>query len=142
MHIELSTSSEALPFELLDVLVQNRKDEGAHRSLLSLHFVGRRGPQADRLKMPLLTWFDAHQLQSFTRQLANAATRPDNCQMDLPDAGLRLTASGISHRSIRVEALPSAPRRFAPVTINGTPSSLHDYAKVLYSRLWEAFCRG
>ncbi|MBO0935923.1 hypothetical protein J2I47_05125 [Fibrella sp. HMF5335] len=142
MNIELSTSTEAAPFDLLDVLVQNRRDRDDDRSLLSLHFLGQRGPQTERLKMPLLTWFDAHQLQSFTRQLANAGNRPDRCEMDLPDAGLRLIATGQNRRSIRVEPMPTASRRFAPVTINGTPSGLRDYAKVLYSRLWEAFCRG
>ena len=141
MNIELSTSSDAAPFDLLDVLVQNRRDHNDDRSLLSLHFLGQRGPRTERLKMPLLTWYDAHQLQSFTKQLANAA-RPDSCQMDLPDAGLRLIATGQNRRSIRVEPMPTALRRFAPVTINGTPASLCDYAKMLYSRLWEAFCRG
>jgi hypothetical protein len=144
MNIELSTPTESAPFELLDVLVQNRRE--ANRSLLSLHFVGKRGPQTDRLKMPLLTWFDANRLQQFTHQLANPdasdRSRLDDCCMDLPDAGLRLTATGRARRSIRVEALPTAPRRFAPVEINGTASGLRDYAKVLYTRLWEAFCRG
>lgn len=146
MNIELSTSAEPAPFELLDVLVQNRRDRDANRSLLSLHFVGKRGPQTDRLKMPLLTWFDANRLQQFTQQLANAdwsdRVRPDACQMDLPDAGLRLIACGKNRRSIRVEALPTANRRFSPVVINGTATGLRDYARVLYTRLWEAFCRG
>jgi hypothetical protein len=139
MNIELTFSAEPTPFELLDVLVQNRRE--ANQSLLSLHFVGKRGTQADRLKMPLLTWFDANRLQQFTQQLANSP-RATDCQMDLPDAGLRLTARGKTRRSIRVEALPTATLRFAPVEINGTTASLHDYAKVLYTRLWEAFCRG
>ncbi|MEZ0484125.1 hypothetical protein [Fibrella aquatica] len=141
MNIELSTSTEHAPFELLDVLVQNRRDRDADRSLLSLHFVGKRGRQTDRLKMPLLTWFDANRLQQFTYQLANAA-RPENTFMDLPDAGLRLSASGLNRRSIRVESLPSSQRRFTPVEINGTANGLRDYAKVLYTRLWEAFCWG
>lgn len=139
MNIELSTSAEPAPYELLDVLVQNRRDN--NRSLLSLHFVGKRGRQTDRLKMPLLTWFDANRLQQFTYQLANS-TRPESCHIDLPDAGLRLTSSGKNQRSIRVESLPSAQRRFTPVEINGTATGLRDYAKVLYTRLWEAFCRG
>jgi hypothetical protein len=139
MNIELTSSTEPTPFELLDVLVQNRRE--ADQSLLSLHFVGKRGTQTDRLKMPLLTWFDANRLQQFTQQLANSP-RPADYQMDLPDAGLRLTASGKTRRSIRVEALPTATRRFAPVEINGTTNGLRDYAKVLYTRLWEAFCRG
>lgn len=139
MNIELSTSAEPAPFELLDVLVQNRRDN--NRSLLSLHFVGKRGRQTDRLKMPLLTWFDANRLQQFTHQLAYS-TRLESCHIDLPDAGLRLTSGGKNKRSIRVEALPSAQRRFTPVEINGTATGLRDYAKVLYTRLWEAFCRG
>ncbi|MBO0947466.1 hypothetical protein [Fibrella forsythiae] len=141
MNIELSTSSELVPFELLDVLVQNRRDGDANRSLLSLHFVGKRGRQTDRLKMPLLTWFDANRLQQFTYQLAHG-TRPENSHMDLPDSGLRLTVGGRNRGSIRVESLPSSQRRFAPVEINGTATGLRDYAKVLYTRLWEAFCRG
>lgn len=146
MNIELYTSAETAPFELLDVLVQNRRDRNANRSLLSLHFVGKRGKGTDRLRMPLLTWFDANRLQQFTYQLANTESsdrgRLESCFMDLPDAGLRLTASGRNRRSIRVEALPSAQRRFTPVEINGTAGGLRDYAKVLYTRLWEAFCWG
>jgi hypothetical protein len=141
MNIELFTSAEPAPFELLDVLVQNRHDRNDNRSLLSLHFVGRRGVQTDRLKMPLLTWFDANRLQQFTYQLANS-TRPESNYMDLPDSGLRLVASGKNRRCIRVEALPSAQRRFSPLEINGSANGLRDYAKVLYTRLWEAFCRG
>ncbi|WP_375445418.1 hypothetical protein [uncultured Fibrella sp.] len=140
MNIELSTSAEPAPFELLDVLVQNRRDN--NRSLLSLHFVGKRGRQTDRLKMPLLTWFDANRLQQFTYQLAHSTRPADRCHIDLPDAGLRLTSGGKNQRSIRVEALPSAQRRFTPVEINGSATGLRDYAKVLYTRLWEAFCRG
>lgn len=141
MNIELSTSAELAPFELLDVLVQNRRDRNADRSLLSLHFVGKRGRQTDRLKMPLLTWFDANRLQQFTNQLAHAS-RPETSHIDLPDSGLRLTAVGKHRRSIRVEALPSSQRRFTPVEINGSATGLRDYARVLYARLWEAFCRG
>ncbi|MEZ0538780.1 hypothetical protein [Fibrella arboris] len=141
MNIELSTSAELAPFELLDVLVQNRNDQEANRSLLSLHFIGKRGRQTDRLKMPLLTWFDANRLHQFTYQLAHG-TRPDVGYMDLPDAGLRLTVSGTNRRSIRFESLPSSQRRFTPVEINGSLNGLRDYAKVLYTRLWEAFCRG
>jgi hypothetical protein len=141
MNIELYTSAEPAPFELLDVLVQNRRDSSDNRSLLSLHFVGRRGRQTDRLKMPLLTWFDANRLQQFTYQLANSP-RLETDYIDLPDCGLRLTAAGKTRRSIRVEALPTAKRRFSPVEINGSANGLRDYARVLYTRLWEAFCRG
>jgi len=141
MNIQLSTSAELAPFELLDVLVQNRRDGDANRSLLSLHFVGKRGRHTDRFKMPLLTWFDANRLQQFTYKLANN-TQVESCFMDLPDSGLRLTAGGKNRNTIRVEALPTAQRRFTPVEINGTVNGLRDYAKVLYTRLWEAFCRG
>ena len=141
MNIELSTSAELAPFELLDVLVQNRRDRAADRSLLSLHFVGKRGKHTDRLKMPLLTWFDANRLQQFTHKLANA-DQPESCFIDLPDSGLRLVANAKKWHSIRVEALPSAEHRFTPVEINGTANGLNNYAKVLYTRLWEAFCRG
>lgn len=141
MTIERSTSAELAPFELLDVLVQNRRDRAADRSLLSLHFVGKRGRHTDRLKMPLLTWFDANRLQQFTHKLANA-TQPENCFIDLPDSGLRLVANAKNCHSIRVEAHPSAERRFTPVEINSTANGLSTYAKLLYTRLWEAFCRG
>ncbi len=141
MNIELYTSAEAAPFELLDVLVQNRRDRDADRSLLSLHFIGKCGIRTNRLKMPLLTWFDANRLQQFTYQLASSS-RPETTFIDLPDSGLRLTASGKNRRSIRVESLPSAHRRFTPVEINGSANGLNDYARVLYTRLWEAFCRG
>ena len=149
MNVVFSTPSDSVPFELLDVLVQNRSDQTASQSLLSLHFLGRRGPQTDRLRLPLLTWFDANCLHQFTRQLANLDPADRNAyQMDLPDAGLRLTASGKTRRSIRVEPLPGAGllpgkhRRFAPLEINGTATSLHAYARMLYTRLWDAFCRG
>ena len=99
MLADFTSTLEPTPFELLDVLVQNRRDGAANRSLLSLHFVGKRGPQTDRLKMPLLTWFDANQLQQFTRQLAafdltDRPTRTETCSVDLPDSGLRLSAGG------------------------------------------------
>lgn len=144
MNIELSTSAEPVPYELLDVLVQNRRDQDANRSLLSLHFVGKRGLQTDRLKMPLLTWYDANRLHQFTHQLANAdlSDRPSDAHIDLPDAGLRLVANHKGRPSIRFESMPTAKRRFAPVIINGSAAGLRDYAKVLYTRLWEAFCRG
>lgn len=146
MTIELSTATEPTPFELLDVLVQNRRDTEANRSLLSLHFVGRRGLQNDRFHMPLLTWFDANRLQQFTHQLANAELvgrlRSSDCHVDLPDAGLRLTAVGKGRHSIRIEALPSAKRRFTTVVLNSNATGLHHYARMLHTRLWEAFCRG
>lgn len=146
MNIELSTSTEPAPFELLDVLVQNRRDTEANRSLLSLHFLGKRGLQTDQFNMPLLTWFDANRLQQFTQQLANTdlsdRLRSNVSHVDLPDAGLRLTASERGRHSIRIEALPSSKRRFTTVIINGNASGLRDYARVLYTRLWEAFCRG
>ena len=142
MEFELTTLSETSPLEVLDMLVQNRRE--ADRSLLSVRFECRRGRERDHLKLPLLTWFDANQLQQFIQRVA-LSHRVDTCQMDLPDAGLRLTGSGrraAAERTIRVEPLPHAQHRFSPFAINGNQMSLNRYTRLLSQRLWEAFCRG
>ncbi len=144
MQIELATSAETNSFEVLDVQVQTRPDRSspeAGRSLLSVRFVGRRNREDNHLKMPPLTWYDANQLQQFTRQLTTDAYL-EQYQIDLPDAGMRLTSFGETDRSIRVEPLPTSQRRFVPFVINGTVGSLRRYGRILYQRLWEAFCRG
>lgn len=149
MYVELSTSTEAAPVELLDVQVQSRPEAG--RSLLSVQFLCRRSrakdaTQPDRMKMPPLTWLDASRLQQFTQQVS-LAVRPERYQVDLPDAGLRLISSSRTEqatplRAIRVEPLPDSVRRFTPFVIKGTAAGLGNYARMLYQRLWEAFCRG
>ncbi len=142
MQFELTTLSETSPLEVLDMLVQNRREAG--QSLLSVRFECRRGRERDQLKLPLLTWFDANQLQQFIQRLA-LPHRPGTYQVDLPDAGLRLTGFGqkaSTVRTIQVEALPNANNRFSPFAINGDQSSLNRYTRVLSQRLWDAFCRG
>lgn len=141
MEFVLTTFSETSPFEVLDMLVQNRREAG--QSFLAVRFECRRGRERDQLKLPLLTWFDANQLQQFTQCLLGAG-RSDTCQIDLPDAGLRLTGHGrpFSEHTIRVESLPSAGKRFPPFAINGNQLSLKRYTRLLSQRLWEAFCRG
>lgn len=142
MEFELTTLSETSPLEVLDMLVQNRREAG--QSLLSVRFECRRGRERNHLKLPLLTWFDANQLQQFIHRVA-LSHRVDTCQIDLPDAGLRLIGSGrraTTERTIRVEALPNAHQRFSPFAINGNELSLNRYTRLLSQRLWEAFCRG
>lgn len=146
MNIELSTSTETAPLEVLDLQVTTRPSLGS--SLLSLRFLCWKNRQANHLQVPPLSWYDANQLQRFSQELASAHF-PETCQVDLPDAGVRLTGSvrriaghWVAGRTIRVEALPSADRRFAPFTIHGSQSDISSYARKLYSRLWEAFTRG
>lgn len=151
MNIELSLSSEKTTAELLDTLVLHRPTNG--RAPLSVQFLCRQKTdatvsQTDRMSLPPLSWFDANLLQAFTKQLA-AANRLENCQVDLPDSGLRLTGARVSTlnsstdaRSIRVEPLVSAPRQFAPFSLHGTQADIRAYARKLYNRLWEVFCRG
>ncbi len=141
MEFVLTTLSETSPLEVLDMCVQNRREAG--KSLLAVRFECRRGRERDHLKMPLLTWFDVNQLQQFTQRLVSAS-RFDTYQVDLTDAGLRLTGQGqpFSERSIRVEPLPNARKRFPPFAINGNQRSLNRYTRLLSQRLWEAFCRG
>lgn len=141
MEFVLTTLSESSPLEVLDMSVQNRREAG--KSMLSVRFECRRGRERDHLKLPLLTWFDANQLQEFTQRLLGAG-RFDTYQVDLPDAGLRLTGHGrqFSEHTIRVESLPNARKRFPPFAINGNQLSLSRYTRLLSQRLWEAFCRG
>jgi hypothetical protein len=151
MNIELSLASGQATAELLDTLVYHRY--ASERASLSVQFLCRRKAdskvrQDDRMSLPPLSWFDAHQFQAFTKQLAKA-TGLEQYQVDLPDAGLRLTGVATREggrrsetRMIRVEPLVSASRMFTPFSINGTPADIRAYARMLYNRLWEAFCRG
>ncbi|TAE25268.1 MAG: hypothetical protein EAZ91_19435 [Cytophagales bacterium] len=150
MNVELSLNSGQITAELLDTLILPRFANG--RASLSVEFLCRQktdaSVQQDRLRLPALSWFDANLLQSFTKQLA-LATRLENCQVELPDAGLRLIGlSGRDRvlpadaRAIRVEPLTTAPRQFAPFVLKGTQADIRTYARKLYNRLWEAFCRG
>ncbi|WP_019986514.1 hypothetical protein [Rudanella lutea] len=151
MNIELLLSSEETTAELLDTLVLHRPGQG--RPPLSVQFLCRpKGASARRqdarMSLPPLSWFEAYQLQAFTGRLATA-TGTESYQVELPEAGLRLT--GLATRSgnrlaearlIRVEPLRNAARMFVPFAINGTPADIRAYARMLYNRLWEAFCRG
>lgn len=150
MTIELSLSSDKATAELLDTLVIHRPTNG--RAPLSVQFLCRRKVDAkvrqdDRMSLPPLSWFDANLLQAFTKQLAS--TGDEHCQVELPDSGLRLTGLTtraadriLGARVIRVEPLPTAARQFAPFSLNGTQADIRAYARKLYNRLWEAFCRG
>lgn len=141
MEFLLITPSGTQPLELLDVSVQNRRQTG--QSLLSVRFECRLGRERDYLKFPLLTWLEVNQLQQFTQRLLNTGFS-DTQQLDLRDAGLRLTGYGqpVSKHSIRVEPLPDALLRFPPFVIDGDQVSLSRYTRLLSQRLWEAFCRG
>ena len=141
MEFVLTTLSERSPLEVLDMSVQNWREAG--QSLVSVRFECRQGRERNQLKLPLLTWFDANQLQQFTERLPGVS-RFDTYQVDLPDAGLRLTGHGrqFSQHTIRVEPLPNARRRFPPFAIDGNQRSLSRYTRLLSQRLWEAFCRG
>ncbi|MBC8154928.1 MAG: hypothetical protein H7Z72_18680 [Bacteroidetes bacterium] len=141
MEFVLTTLSETSPLEVLDMHVQNRREAG--QSFLSVRFECRRGRERDHLKLPWLTWFDANQLQQFTQRLLSVG-RFGTCQVDLPDAGLRLTGHGrqFGEHTIRIEPLPNARKRFSPFVINSNELSLSRYTRLLSQRLWEAFCRG
>lgn len=146
MNIELTTSSETAPLEILDLQVTTRRVTG--RSVLSLRFLCHSDRYADHLHMPTLTWFDASRLQQFSQQLA-VSQHPETCQVDLVDAELRLTGSvrrlagrWTTGRIIRVEPMPAATAQFSPFTINASSSDVKTYANKLYNRLWEVFTRG
>ncbi len=152
MNIELSLSSEKATAELLDTLILHRPAN--RQAPLSVQFLCCQKTdddsihQTNRMSLPPLSWFDANLLQAFTKQVA-ASTRLDSCQVELPDSGLRLTgmtrrdlACQASGQTIRVEALPTAARQFAPFSLNGTQADIRTYARKLYNRLWEVFCRG
>jgi hypothetical protein len=146
MNIELATASETSPLEVLDLQVSTRRTRG--QSLLSVRFLCHSDRYASHLHIPTLTWFDASQLQQFSQSLATAH-HPDTCQIDLIDAGLRLTGSvrrlagrWTTGRIIRVEPMPTADSQFLPFTIFASHLDVKTYAGKLYNRLWEVFTRG
>lgn len=142
MDFEITTLSKTSPVEMLDMHVQNKREAG--RSFLSVQVLYRRDQQDNQMKMPLLTWFDANQLQHFAQQVFGT-NELSKCQIDLPDAGLRLTGYGqqsTAKSMIKVEALPDSGHRFTPIAINGNSLNLEHYSQLLSQRLWEAFCRG
>lgn len=145
MNIELATSFETAPVEVLDVQVSTRRTMG--RSLLSLRFLCHTDQYDRHLHIPTLTWFDASRLQQFSQELATTH-HPEMCQADLIDAGLRLNGSvrrlagrWTTGRTIRVEPLPSADRQFSPFTIHASHLDVKTYAAKLYNQLWEVFTR-
>lgn len=143
MNIALNTTG-TVPLEVLDTQVSMKRD--ADCSHLSVEFLCRDSFSDNHLELPPLTWFDAQQLQRFTAELAGVKS-VETCQAELPDAGLRLTgtvkqASIANGREIRVEPLPGMGKSFVPFTISGTQNEIRNYARKLYNRLWEVFCRG
>lgn len=143
MNIELDTIG-MVPLEMLDTQVSVRHD--ANTSHLSVEFLCRNNYQTDHLQLPPLTWFDAQQLQRFTAELAGGKSA-ETCQTELPDAGLRLTGTvqqtnKTPGREIHVESLPGVGYSFVPFTISGSQHEIRTYARKLYNRLWEVFCRG
>lgn len=146
MNIELATPDETAPIEILDLQVTTRRSAG--RSLLLMRFLLGNGAPDNHLNLPTLSWFDAGQMQRFTQELAGAQY-PEIVELDLIDAGLRLTGSvrraagrWTTGRMIRVEPLPTRQRLFVPFTIYVSRTDLNTYARKLYNRLWEVFTRG
>ena len=146
MNIELITAYETAPLEVLDLQVSTRPSPG--KSLLTVQFLCRNERYANHLYMPTLSWFDANQLQRFSQELATAQ-HPETYQVDLVDAGLRLTGSmrrlagrWTTGRTVRIEPLPSSAKQFSPFSIHASHRDVKTYAGKLYNRLWELFTRG
>lgn len=146
MNIELTTDTERAPLEVLDLDVTTRSTAG--RSSLLVRFLCRKGVQDNHLKLPPLSWFDASQLQRFSQELA-AARHPETVQVDLIDAGMRLSGSvrrvaghWTTGRTIRIESLAGNSKPFAPFTIHASHLDVRTYSRKLYNRLWEVFTRG
>lgn len=146
MNIELTTASERAPVEVLDLEVLTRSIAG--QSSLLVQFLYRKGVQDRHLKLAPLTWFDASQLQLFSKELAEAQ-HPETVCIDLVDAGIRLTGSvrrlagrWTSGRTICMESLPDASAAFEPFTIHASCHDVSRYSRKLYNRLWEVFTRG
>ncbi|WP_080055974.1 hypothetical protein [Spirosoma aerolatum] len=145
MNIEFATSSERSPLEVLDVQVSAQRSSGP--SLLSLRFLCRSDRFTD-VHIPTLSWFDASQLERFSQQVS-ATEYPETCQVDLLDAGVRLTGSvrrlaGVwtTGRTIRIEPLETAVNSFSPFTIHASHRDVKKYAGKLYQQLWELFTKG
>ncbi len=146
MNIELTTSSETAPLEVLDLQVSSRRTSG--KSVVSVKFLCRSDRYTNHLHIPTLSWFDANQLQRFSQEVATAQY-PQISQTDLPDVGLRLTGSvrrlsdkWTTSRTIQIEPLPSSKTQFVPFTIHASHHDVKTYAGKLYNRLWELFTKG
>lgn len=146
MNIELTTSSERAPVEVLDLEVMTRFTAG--RSSLLVQFLYRKEAQDRHLKITPLTWFDASQLQRFSQELSEAG-HPKTVRVNLIDAGIRLTGSvqrlagrWTSGRTICMEPLPGTSTAFEPFTIHASCQDVSKYSRKLYNRLWEVFTRG
>jgi hypothetical protein len=146
MNTDFATASEAAPLEIIDLQVTTKRL--ADKSLLSVHFFFRKDRKDRRYQMPPLSWFDAGQFQRFSEELA-AANHPDKVQVDLVDAGIRLTGyvrrlagRWNAGRTIQVEPLPTAEKQFKPFSLYASHNDVKTHAQKLYSRLWEVFTRG
>ncbi|GAB4021770.1 hypothetical protein EXU85_18640 [Spirosoma sp. KCTC 42546] len=146
MTIELSTATDQSPLEVLDLQVTSRRSSG--KSVLSLRFLCNNDRYTNHMQIPTLSWFDASQMQRFSQNLA-VAHYPETCQVDLLDAGIRLTGSvrqlagrWTTGRTVRIEPLPSAMKQFEPFTIHASSLDVKTYSGKLYNRLWELFTKG
>ncbi|MCK8493433.1 hypothetical protein M0L20_16315 [Spirosoma sp. RP8] len=146
MNIEVATAFETAPLEVLDLQVVPKTATG--KSLLSLRLLLRKDRKTNLLHIPTLSWFDASKLQRFSQELASAHY-PETCQVDLTDAGIRLTGSvrrlagrWTTGRTVRIEPLSSSATSFAAFTIHASHHDITSYAGKLYNRLWEVFTRG
>ncbi|UHG92814.1 hypothetical protein [Spirosoma oryzicola] len=146
MNIEVATAFETAPLEVLDLQVVPKTATG--KSLLSLRLLLRKDRKTNLLHIPTLSWFDASKLQRFSQELASAHY-PETCQVDLTDAGIRLTGSvrrlagrWTTGRTVRIEPLSSSATSFTAFTIHASHHDITSYAGKLYNRLWEVFTRG
>ncbi|GAB3893394.1 hypothetical protein [Spirosoma agri] len=146
MNIEFSTASDIAPLEVLDLQVTTGPASG--KSRLSLSLLLRNERSTNHLHIPTLSWFDANQLQRFSKELA-VAQYPETCEVELIDAGIRLSGSvrrlagrWTTGRTIRIEPLPSSANQFAVFTIHTSNTDIKTYAGKLNNRLWEVFTRG
>lgn len=147
MNIELDTSTETAPLDVLDLQVSARRMAG--KSLLSVRVLCRADCFINHLSMPELSWFEANQLQQFLWELA-VAQYPQTSRTTLVDAGLRLMGSiqwqegqrTTAGRTIQVEPLPSSATPFIPFTVHVSQHDVKIYAAKLYHRLWELFTKG
>lgn len=146
MNIELSTTTERAPLEVLDLQVSARRASG--KSLLFLRLLCQNDYYINRLVIPPLSWYDAHQLQLFLQKLTEAQY-PETSLVDLQDAGLRLVGSvrrvagqPTSGRSVRIAPLPASATQFTPFTVHAMDADIKTYARKLYHRLWESFLKG